>query len=97
MDLKYIVIVLAQILVVLGIIYLVGFALSIPTVVENFKVEAFNCLKRIGVPHDPSIPKINASHRPEWFTSYRDIYTPKTAKLVREFYRRDIEEFGYEY
>jgi hypothetical protein len=39
MDLKYIVIVLAQILVVLGIIYLVGFALSIPTVVENFKVE----------------------------------------------------------
>ena len=39
MDLKYIVIVLAQILVILGIIYLVGFALSIPTVVENFKVE----------------------------------------------------------
>ena len=64
---------------------------------ENFKVDAFNCLKRIGVPHNPSIPKINASHRPEWFHSYRDIYTPRVVEFVRDFYRRDIEEFGYEY
>ena len=39
MELKYIVVVLAQIFVVLGIIYLAGFALSMPTVIENFKVE----------------------------------------------------------
>lgn len=39
MELKYIAVVLAQILVVLGIIYLAGFALSMPTVIENFKVE----------------------------------------------------------
>jgi|TARA_B110000046_G_scaffold95301_1_gene103019 hypothetical protein len=39
MELKYIAVVLAQIFVVLGIIYLAGFALSMPTVIENFKVE----------------------------------------------------------
>ncbi len=38
MELKHIAIIIAQILVVLGIVYLVGFTLSIPTVVENFKV-----------------------------------------------------------
>lgn len=38
MELKQLAIVIAQILVILGIIYLFGFTLSIPTVVENFKV-----------------------------------------------------------
>ena len=64
---------------------------------ENFKSDAFKCLKDIGVPHDPSIPKINESRRPRWFNCYKDIYTPKTAEFVREFYARDIEAFGYEY
>ncbi len=60
---------------------------------ENLQDDFVYVCQRIGLPH-LSLPHVNASHRRP---DYRSYYNEYTKHLVEEYFRRDIELFGYSF
>jgi hypothetical protein len=52
-------------------------------------------LVRLGVTEKIGLPRLNASNSDE--TAYRHFYGRDTKRLVADWYRREIEHFGYEF
>lgn len=59
---------------------------------ENFEEDAATLIRSLDLP-DVRIPHLNRSQH----DGYRAYYTEKTREIVRARFRRDIEEFGYEF
>lgn len=57
---------------------------------EDFALVA----ERVGLGDGVRLPKVNVS---EAHKGYRDFYTEATRRLVGDWYRREIEHFGYEF
>ena len=58
---------------------------------EHLSDDFAEACNRIGIPTPPLPHKRKAANR----TTYRTYYTDTTAKLVAEWFKRDIEMFGY--
>lgn len=65
---------------------------------ESFKPSLFSYMSKLGANLDNvEIHTENKQKRPIWFTSYKSMYDNDLVEIVRGFYSRDIEAFGYEY
>lgn len=51
--------------------------------------------KRLGLPAIPQLGHQRSGFRPR--TCYRDFYTPRTRKLIEDWYPKEIEAFRYEF
>lgn len=60
---------------------------------ESYEQDLHKILDHLGVHWPDSVPRENAG--PD--RDYRDYYTPKTRRRVREVFRRDLRRFGYTY
>jgi len=59
---------------------------------ENFEEDVREAFSRIGIKLE-TVPRTNRSRHKH----YSRFYTPETARIVRERFKRDIEYFGYEF
>lgn len=51
--------------------------------------------KLLGLPAMPQLDNRRSGFRPR--ACYRDFYTPRTQKLIEDWYRKEIQAFGYEF
>jgi len=58
---------------------------------ENLEVEFNEVLEKLG--RNKTLPHVKKSNR----GNYREYYDDETIEMVRNWFERDIEEFGYQY
>lgn len=59
---------------------------------ENLEADFRKVSERIGLAETLKLPKANTSERP---ATYREFYTDATREMIGDWYRREIEYFGY--
>lgn len=62
-------------------------------IAEDFEAIA----SELGLGGQLSLPRANVSKKSESVKSYRDLYCDETRALVADWYKREIEHFGYEF
>lgn len=64
---------------------------------ENLNAEITTFFKAVGIPFDGKLPRLKSKFRPVSLNSksVKDIYCPRTKKLVEELYKEEIDYFGY--